>query len=411
LSDAGDVYLSVGSDFRVRYEWFDDANWGAGSQDGDGYVWWRALPYADLHLGPNVRVFTQLQAAYASELEEPPSPVDETGVELLQGFVDVRLPVADELTLTLRPGRQLLVYGSQRLIGMRYGPNVLQTFDALKASVSTGPWIVDAFYARPVETDPDSFDDESNDSISVWSVYATRKLPSIGPRSGIDLYYIGYANESARFNQGPGDELRHTLGSRFFGTREGWDWNFEAFLQFGDYDAPAAEGDIFAWSLASDTGYTFRDAPLSPRVSVRANIISGDDDPTDPDLQTFNPLFPRGKYFGEVGLLGPYNLINVHPAVSFKLSESVTLDLATAFYWRYSTDDGIYANSGRLLRADSGSDARYIGTQAEASLIWSPDRYLEVLVSYGIFSAGPFIEETGPDEVVHFVGIEARYWF
>jgi len=46
-----------------------------------------------------------------------------------------------------------------------------------------------------------------------------------------------------------------------------------------------------------------------------ATVPSGDNNPNDKDLQTFNPLFPKGKYFGELSLLGPYNLINLHPSI------------------------------------------------------------------------------------------------
>lgn len=98
-----------------------------------------------------------------------------------------------------------------------------------------------------------------------------------------------------------------------------------------------------AMSVASDTGYTFAALPLFPRLGLRAGIISGDEDPADPDLQTFNPLFPKGKYFDEIGLLGPYNLIDVHPILTFTISEEWELRAAAALYWRENSEDGLYA--------------------------------------------------------------------
>ena len=38
-------------------------------------------------------------------------------------------------------------------------------------------------------------------------------------------------------------------------------------------------------------------------------------------------------------------------------------------------------------------------------------RELEGSVTYEIFLPGTFIEESGPDEVVHFVGVELLYRF
>ena len=37
--------------------------------------------------------------------------------------------------LTIRVGRQMLSYGSGRLISNRYGPNVLETFDGVRAAL------------------------------------------------------------------------------------------------------------------------------------------------------------------------------------------------------------------------------------------------------------------------------------
>jgi hypothetical protein len=101
-------------------------------------------------------------------------------------------------------------------------------------------------------------------------------------------------------SRGSGEELRHTLGSRFFGRSGNWRWDVEGHLQFGRF----AGGDILAWSAASDVRYTFAGLPLEPFVGLRANAISGDRNPSDHRLGTFNALFPKGKYFGEVGLIG-----------------------------------------------------------------------------------------------------------
>ena len=413
LSDSGDIYLTLGAEFRLRYERFQDNNWGEGPQDDDGYLWARALPLADLHVGRNVRVFGQLISASVYDLHIPKSPVDEDRLDLLQGFADVRLrPRGEERpSLTLRLGRQLLTYGSGRLIDLRYGPNVLQSFDAAKAFAETDRWRLDLFYARPVDHRLGEFDDRTDDRRSLWSLYGTLKPRPDAPL-GLDLYYIGYLNEDAVFAAATGRELRHTLGARLFGESCGWDWNFELFHQFGDFNSPEADGDIVAWSVASDTGYTFEHAPLAPRLALRANIISGDRNPEVPDIQTFNPLFPKGKYFGELSPIGPSNLIHVNPYTVLHLTELLQLTGNLAFYWRQNEDDGIYALGGMdLLRAGNGSDSRYIGTQAELLLELQVSRHLSVAGSCSIFTAGGFIEDTGADETMLFAGLEWMYRF
>ncbi|WP_445504080.1 alginate export family protein [Microvirga sp. G4-2] len=400
LDASGTSYLTLGAELRFREEAYWNFNWG--EIPVDNYQWYRVLPYADLHLGPNVRLFGQMIGAWVTGKETPVTGVDQTGFELLQGFAEFKLPLSEGADLTLRGGRQLLSYGTERLISLRYGPNVLRSFDAGLVSVEADPWRVDAFYARPVRNRVDSFNDHFDDDRSVWSVYATRKLDAIGPESGLDLYYIGYRNTHAEFNQGSGDEVRHTLGSRFFGKAQGWDWNFEGMVQFGSFDG----GNIRAWSVASDTGYTFEDVTFSPRVGLRANIISGDRNPNNPDLQTFNALFPKGKYFGEIGLVGPSNLINVHPNLTLHLNDQWTLSGAAVFYWRESLGDGIYDNGGGLVRPSDDSRARYIGTQADVVLGWEPTRWFSAELAYSVFVPGQFIKDTGPSKTAHFAGFE-----
>ena len=411
LNEVGDVYFTLGSEFRLRYERYEHNNWGEGPQDDDGYLWMRALPLADLHIGDYVRFFGQLISAHVYDLDVPVSPVDEDRADVLQAFGDVRLPVGqdDRSAVTLRVGRQLLTYGSGRLIDIRYGPNVLQAFDAAKAIIETSQWRLHAFYARPTDHRPGEFDDAPDERESLWSVYGTIWPP--GSPLDIDLYYIGYLNDAAVFAERMGRELRHTLAARLFGEARGWDWNFELFYQFGDFDTNGADGSISAWSIASDTGYTFEKLWLRPRLALRANVISGDRDPTDADVQTFNALFPKGKYFGELSLIGPANLIHINPYTTLQLARKVQLMANVAFYWRESTNDGIYALGGmNVLRPENG-DARYIGTQAEVHVEYQVDRHLSVAGSYSIFTAGAFIEDTGASETIHFIGTEILYRF
>lgn len=407
LDPSGAAYLTFGNEVRLRYERYWNNEFGGAPKTHDGYLWARALPYADLHLGPNVRLFGQFIAAYATGVEPRRSPVDETGLDLLQGFAEVRLQLDGENAMSLRGGRQVLRYGSERLIGVRYGPNVLQSFDGVLARFSSGGWRVDGFFMRPVENRLHGFDDRTDASRKLWALYATGALPSVSPGSGLDLYYIGFENEAARYDQGAGPETRHTLGSRLFGSNGGWRWDLEGFFQFGRFDGR----DIRAWSAASDVRYTFADRRLRPYLGLRANLISGDDDRNDRDLQSFNALFPRGKYFGEIGLIGPRNLINLHPIAGVDLGSGWSLSGGAVFYWRESLGDGVYGNPGNLLRSAESSRARYIGTQADVVFAWEASRTLSFEFAYSMFQPGRFIHDTGQAKIVHFFGAEVKHQF
>src|SRR4051794_22249022 len=49
LSREGDWYLTLGGEVRERYEYFHNANWGAGPQDSHGYLLQRYMIHADAH--------------------------------------------------------------------------------------------------------------------------------------------------------------------------------------------------------------------------------------------------------------------------------------------------------------------------------------------------------------------------
>lgn len=129
-------------------------------------------------------------------------------------------------------------------------------------------------------------------------------------RSPFDLYYIGYENDEAVFNQGRGRKRRQTFGTRYFGTRGPWKWDLEANFQAGDF----AGSDIRAGSLDAAVGHTCKAMRYTPYVELRANIISGDRDKDDQRLNGFNAMFPTGQYFGDIGQLGP--LTQAHDAVA-----------------------------------------------------------------------------------------------
>lgn len=399
LTIDGAAYLTLGGEARARFEGFDDNLWGDPPAPDDGYLWLRVMPHADLHAGP-ARVFVQGIAGYARGVGAGKGPVDETGIDLLQGFADIRVPLGGHGSLTVRGGRELVALGSERLIGVRYGPNIPQPLDGVRAVVDRGPIRIDAFHLRPVTVGGGDLDDRASKTRRLDGVYAT-----IAPATdtGIDAYWLGYKNEEARFADRTGRETRHTFGVRFFGKRGDLGWNWEAMLQRGHFD-----GDrIRAWSLATETAWSFPQAPLKPRFRLRANIASGDHDPADRRLGTFNALFPKGKYFGELSPIGPRNIVNFHPSVDFDLGKGVTVELVAARFWRESRGDGVYDIPGGLIRPSGGSDARHIGDQVEISAGWQANALLSFNASLSAFRPGPYIRDTGPARTIHMVGAEA----
>ena len=256
------------------------------------------MVHADAHLGDDFRIFAQFKSGLEDGRNGGPRPTDRDDFDLNQAFLDVRVPRSLTDTLVFRAGRQELAYGSSRLISAREAPNVRLSFDGVRAILNVGDWRVDAFAVKPVRTKVGVFDDDPDPNQNFWGLYAITPVSWL-PGGNVDLYYLGLDRQNARFDQGTANELRHSVGTRIWGRESGWDYNLEFVYQFGRFGG----GDIQAWTAASETGFTFENAPLEPRLGFKANITSGDNNPNNPDLRTFNPLFPRGASFGEPALL------------------------------------------------------------------------------------------------------------
>lgn len=144
---------------------------------------------------------------------------------------------------------------------------------------------------------------------------------------------------------------------------------------------------------------------------MRFNVVSGDRHPGDSRLGTFNALFPKGKYFGELSPVGPTNIISLNPRVAFTLLPKVSASLATMAYWRYSRADGVYDIPGNLIRAAGTARARFIGKEAEATIAWQAMAELELSTSFSAFAPGAFIRETGSAKTIKMLGLESNFRF
>ncbi len=405
LNSQGNWYLSLGGEARERYEYFHNPSWGQ-SPHGNGYFLQRYLLHGDLWMGKHLRFFSQLQSSLENGRTGGPRPSDEDELDLHQAFLDVKFDLDGDDSLVLRSGRQELAYGSQRIISVREGPNVRQSFDGFRAILHRGEVRIDGFATKPAETNRYVFDDGTDNNRGLWGIYSVFPLPML-PNGNMDLYYVGYYNRHGQFEQGTSRELRHSIGMRLWRTALPLDYNFEFIYQWGSF----GNGDIRAWTAASDTGYTVESLPMRPRFGLKADIASGDENPNNPDLQSFNPLFPKGAYFSEDNLIGPVNFIDINPSVDLHLANHLDLVVNCDFFWRESERDGIYNNAVVLVRSSKNSNARFVGSQPQAQLEWDIDRHTTFILIYAHFFAGPFLRETGPGKDVDYVTTWLAYKF
>jgi hypothetical protein len=406
-SDRNDWFLSMGGEAREMWEQIGNDNWGQ-KPFMNGYFDERYMFYFDVHYGTHVRSFVELKSGLNSYRIGGPRPIDEKKLDFQAAFLEVGTSGSKD-SIKLRVGRQELEYGSGRLIDVREGPNVRLSFDGFMVKSKINSWAVDGFAMRPDLDNPGFFDNAPNHQVGFWGVYGTRPLSR---KIVLDLYYLGLDRKQATFERGTAQEVRHSLGARIsrpIATEQpGWDFDYEGLWQFGTFRSD----NIRAWTIASETGYRFPTVPLKPRFSTKADISSGDN-PSSNTLGTFNPLFPKGNYFGVLATTGPgpINFIDLHPHVETTFPHDVTASFDWIFQWRESLEDGVYAVPGFLIRAADGSRARFVGNRPGTEIHWQANRHLWFQADYGIFYAGKFLKETQPGRNLNYWALWAGYKF
>jgi hypothetical protein len=400
-------FLSLGGEARWVWEQIGNDNWGQ-QPFVNGYFNERYTLNVDAHYGTHVRSFVELKSGLSSFRTGGPRPIDEKKLDFQTAFLEASAGNARN-GIRFRVGRHELEYGSGRLIDVREGPNVRLSFDGFKLKGDVASWQIDGFAVRPDLDKAGVFDNTPNGAVGFWGVYGVRPLTN---SISLDVYYLGLDRTKAAFNRGVGNEVRHTVGARLSRpiaqTEAGWDFDDEAVWQFGSFGS----ANIRAWTVASETGYRFTAVPLSPRFSVKADIASGDD-PRTKTLGTFNPLFPKGNYFGVIATTGPgpSNFIDVHPRAEVALPRGVTVSFDWIFWWRESLRDGVYAVPGFLIVPAGKSDARFVGHRPGAEVRWQADRHLWFQADYGVFYAGTFVKESQPARNLTYWALWTGYKF
>jgi hypothetical protein len=401
LSDSDrERYLSLGATLRERIEANDAAAFGTAGSRSDAYLLQRFQVHADLHLGANLRFFTQLEDARACS-KAVVSSADENGLDLRLAYAeyDEKTPTG---TIKARLGRQDFAFDLQRFVSSRDGPNVRQSFDALWLDWETDDWRFIGFTSRPVQyRDDHSFDDHSNRSLRFDTLRIERHVFG---RNELSAYYAVYQRDGARYQDAAGNERRSVVDTRFAGKSADLDWDIEAMRQGGDVGDTA----IRAWGAGSRVGYTLDATTWQPRIGLQLDAASGDRRPGDGTVGTFSPLFPNGYYFTLAGYTGYANLIHVKPSLTLKPDGRWTVVTAAGLLWRETTADAVYVQPNVPVATTAGHGSRYTGRYEQLRIDCAVDSHTALALEAVHYEVGAALASAGGHDS-NFVGIELKY--
>ncbi|MGB0521364.1 MAG: alginate export family protein [Flammeovirgaceae bacterium] len=391
--------LSIGGNIRSEFQYLLNEGWEKGNDD-KGLLFQRFMLHADWHLTKKIRVFTQLKNGFTIDRNGEKSPLDTDHLDFHQLFVDFNLGKHQ-----LSVGRQELWYGSRRLISIREGTNIRQSFDGVRWKWQDKQHQLDAlyFYYNPQRIG--WFDNDLNTDSMLWGGYYVWVNPL--NKLNLDVYYLGVRNKHTAFEAGTDREVRHSVGARLWKKTGRFQYNTEFVYQFGDF----GNHTIQAWTASTEINYQLSETGLKPTLGFKGELISGDSDETDRTLGTFNPLYPRGGYFGLLALIGPANLMDLHPSLALSLGDKWKLNMDWDIFWRYSERDGIYFPSGRLNIPSNQSTHRFIGHQAGIQISYEFSPFVALETSCFYFDTGRFLNEVTAGANLLQLGFSANIQF
>lgn len=393
VNDETPDWLSLSGEFRFRYE----------GRQGLGYVESNDDHYglARTRVNIGVRPTKWLQFFFQGQDSRAPGIRDgatNNGVfrdpfDIRQAYV--KFGGGESAPVGLTVGRQLLVYGDQRLIGALDWTNTSRAFDAVRLEVKPVDGVkFDVFSASVVQNNPNLRVNQSAEGNNLHGVYGG--LSKLLPKSTVEPYLLWQTVPVIGSGAGPvGDHNRYTGGVRVWAKGlEGFDYNAAFAKQWGN----VSFADIDAWGAYGEVGYTVK-APWSPRVYAEYTFGSGDSDSTDGKIGGFVDLFPTAHlWYGYNDLVGWRNLKNARVGLQLKPHSKVGLRLDYHSFWLANRNDGLYNVAGRSsVGAVSGGAAdTKIGDEVDATITVPVTSLITLGGGVGHMLPGPFLEANTP---------------
>lgn len=312
--------------------------------------------------------------------------------------------------LSLTAGRQFLAYGDQRLIGPLEWLNSARAFDALKLRYAASSWSLDLFSGSPVvfkdhEWNKSTFLDDDDTLNEMFSgLYLSTKWVPINTTT--DFYVLHKRDDgNGAFGPRQGDTSFYTIGTLWKGDPKklgGWDYETEMAFQTGEVSGRDLTAFAGHWGL----GYNFKH-PWKPRVGLQYNYATGDQDPADGDIETFQNLYPTNHlFYGYMDTSGWVNVHNPQLNISFSPTSKLKVMLDYHLYWNASNDDAWRRVNGvtavRPVNAAARDASSFRGQEFDFTAIYKLNAHVALQTGYSLYMAGDYLNDTGAGDNAHF---------
>lgn len=412
--------LTVSGDIRVRPEFRSHRTFNA--TVGPGFTQankpdnqfftqqWIRLGF-NYEISPDVTFFVQPQVSNNFGAESPGS--SGTTFFLRQGFMLIRnLGVPN---LSLKAGRQLVVWGNHRMFGHFDWNNIGWMFDGVTTRYNHPTTPVEFGWLRVGESDIGLNAGGANtpvggghndDDIVFIRVPAKLMGWAVEP---VWIWESGGTGTTVIGGQ-QGNQQRHTWGARIAGKIiPAIDTTIEGYHQFGTLGATnqARNLHINAFAFHMDAGYTMFQAPMQPRLGLEFNYGSGDGDNNSANCNnttttgcggnqnTFSQLFPTNHiHFGYMDLMSWQNMVTYSGNIQVRPTKASHLEAGFHIMRLANRRDNWYgANQAVFLQSSATNQAASLGQELDiVYTLFFQNNKVGWQVGWGHFFAGEFVK-------------------
>ncbi len=320
--------------------------------------------------------------------------------------------------LTVKAGRQLVVWGNHRMFGHFDWNNVGWAHDGLTANYKLSKtttlqvgWLRTAERNCPTPSKGNCIPNvrqggsktpfvDATDDGNVVYVRAPMKVAGMV----LEPTYIWHDGGTGGMNKPrPANQSRHTLGGRavkkFATGSVRVDVTVEGYYQFGDIGpgANTAGGarsmDIEAYAFHIDGGVTLP-VPMQPRLSAEFNTASGNKG--DGKWGSFDQLYPTNHiHFGYMDRMAWKNMNHVAIGLQLRPNKDSHFEVTGHLFSLAEEADGWYgANQAAIIGADAANTESNIGEEVDVvyTHFFTPGNHVAWQIGGGIFIPGDYLD-------------------
>ena len=394
--------LTISGSFRLRYESMDNTYRLVGP-DQDELLVSRLLVHAKANGERFYGGFELLDSrAWLDEDLTPVGTDDVNALEPLQAYLGFKNENVD-----IQVGRITMDVGGRRLVSRNRMRNTINAFTGVRARWSKpGGVRWDAFLTMPVARLPNNLErdrlrnnefdlDQEHWDRVLWGLHVSDL--NISNRFDTEAYLIGIREQDR-----PSLPTRNrdfvTAGLRVHHSGDAWAYELEAALQHGTSRASAlpidtTELDHRAWFTHAEVSRKFPGS-WKPRVILRFDYASGDDDPDDGEFNRFDTLYGDRRWeFGPTGIYGALTRSNIlSPGIALRSKPGPSTDFRIDYRpaWLAGKRDTMPTAA---LRDRDGLSGSFIGHQVDLRWRWwSDSQNLSVDITAAYLWKGEFLK-------------------